>query len=99
MARYKLTKGSLSRIRYDRAGCEELVQQGYRLDGEVNDKNELVDDRVRLDDIDGKPKGDPEKDHLVEKARELGLGAPSALKRLSPDTLRDRIEEAEAAEE
>lgn len=35
-----------------------------------------------------------EKDLLVKKAHELGLGSPSTLKRLSEETLKERIEEA-----
>ena len=35
-----------------------------------------------------------EKDTLVKQAHELGLGSPSTLKRLSIETLQERIEEA-----
>jgi len=35
-----------------------------------------------------------DKDELVEQAHKLGLGSPSTLKRLSPETLKKRIEEA-----
>lgn len=35
-----------------------------------------------------------EKDELVDKAHGLGLGSPSTLKRLSIETLKERIEEA-----
>lgn len=36
-----------------------------------------------------------DKEDLVNKAHELGLGSPSTLKRLSVETLKERIEEAE----
>lgn len=40
---YKLTKGSLSRIRKNKAGIDELKEDGYTLDGEVNEKYEIID--------------------------------------------------------
>jgi len=42
MALYKLTKGTLSRIRTDKKGIDELLKNGYTLDGEVNKKYEVV---------------------------------------------------------
>lgn len=36
-----------------------------------------------------------DKEDLVNRAHELGLGSPSTLKRLSVETLKERIEEAE----
>ncbi len=94
MKRYRLTKGALSRVRFTREHCEELVKEGYTFDGEVDEKNRLIDDRVRLADLGEETQEDGEKSNLVEQARKLGLGAPSALKRLSVETLRQRIEEA-----
>ncbi len=40
---YKLTLGTLSRIRKTKKEIDELVEQGYTLDGEVNDKYEVID--------------------------------------------------------
>ena len=40
---YKLTKGTLSRIRKTKKEIDELLEQGYTLDGEVNEKYEVVD--------------------------------------------------------
>lgn len=36
MALYKLTKGSLSRIRSTEKDCKALIKEGYTLDGEVD---------------------------------------------------------------
>jgi hypothetical protein len=41
MALYKLTKGTLSRIRKSEKECKDLMKDGYVLDGEV-DKNYKV---------------------------------------------------------
>lgn len=35
-----------------------------------------------------------EKEQLIEEAHKLGIGSPSTLKRLSVETLKERIEEA-----
>ena len=40
---YKLTLGTLSRIRKTKKETDELIEQGYTLDGEVNDKYEVID--------------------------------------------------------
>ena len=40
---YKLTLGTLSRIRKTKKEIDELIEQGYTLDGEVNDKYEVID--------------------------------------------------------
>ena len=37
MKRYKLTKGSLSRIRTTEKGRDELIEEGYTFDGEVDE--------------------------------------------------------------
>lgn len=39
---YKLTKGTISVIRTDKASVAEAVKDGYRLDGEVNEAYEVV---------------------------------------------------------
>lgn len=39
---YKLTKGTLSRVREDQNGVQELLDKGYKLDGEVNDNYEVI---------------------------------------------------------
>jgi len=39
---YKLTLGTLSRIRKTKKEIDELIEQGYTLDGEVNDKYEVI---------------------------------------------------------
>jgi len=39
-------------------------------------------------------KTDENKDDLIEEAHKLGLGSPSTLKRLNPETLKKRIKEA-----
>ncbi len=40
---YKLTLGTLSRIRKTKKEIDELLAEGYTLDGEVNDKYEVID--------------------------------------------------------
>ena len=40
---YKLTLGTLSRIRKTKKEIDELIEQGYTLDGEVNEKYEVID--------------------------------------------------------
>ena len=39
---YKRTKGTLSRIRKTKKEIDELIEQGYTLDGECNDKYEIT---------------------------------------------------------
>ena len=39
---YKLTLGTLSRIRKTKKEIDELIEQGYTLDGEVNEKYEVI---------------------------------------------------------
>lgn len=39
---YKLTKGTVSVIRKDRAGVQEAIATGYSLDGECNEAYEIV---------------------------------------------------------
>lgn len=93
MALYKLTKGTLSLIRKTKEDCKDLMAKGFELIGEVDEDYNLIDNRVdqiKEDDPDEKMK-----EELVKYAHELGLGAPSQLKRLSIETLADRIEEAE----
>ena len=43
MKLYKLTKDTLSRIRFDEAGVKQLLKEGYKIDGEVNEKYEVID--------------------------------------------------------
>ena len=40
---YNLTKGTLARIRKTIKEIDELIEQGYTLDGEVNEKYEVID--------------------------------------------------------
>lgn len=40
---YKLTLGTLSRIRKTKKEIDELLAEGYTLDGEVNEKYEVID--------------------------------------------------------
>jgi len=40
---YKLTLGTLSRIRKTKKEIDELLAMGYTLDGEVNEKYEVID--------------------------------------------------------
>lgn len=42
MALYKLTKGSLSRIRSNEKDCKVLIKEGYSLDGEVDENYKVV---------------------------------------------------------
>lgn len=39
---YKLTLGTLSRIRKTKKEIDELIEQGYTLDGEVNEQYEVI---------------------------------------------------------
>lgn len=47
---YKLTKGSVSRIRKTKEEARALIKDGYTLDGEVNDKYEVIKKDVSLDE-------------------------------------------------
>jgi hypothetical protein len=42
---YKLTKGTVSVIRKDRAGVEEAKANGYALDGECDEQYNVIDAR------------------------------------------------------
>jgi len=46
---YKLTKGAVSRIRKTKAEAKELMKDGYTMDGEVNEKYEIIDANPVLD--------------------------------------------------
>ncbi len=39
---YRLTKGTLSRIRKTKEEVDKLIEQGYTLDGECDDKFEII---------------------------------------------------------
>lgn len=42
---YKLTKGTISVIRYDKKGVDEEISNGYALDGECDEKYEIINAR------------------------------------------------------
>lgn len=48
MALYKLTNGTVSKIRTDKKGVDALLAAGYKLDGEVDEKYEVIDDRPTI---------------------------------------------------
>ena len=43
MALYKLTKGTISVIRTTKDSVDEAIADGYKLDGEVNERYEIID--------------------------------------------------------
>lgn len=43
MALYKLTKGTVSVIRNSKAAVDEAISNGYKLDGECNERYEIID--------------------------------------------------------
>ena len=43
MPLYKLTKGPLSVIRTTKAAVDEAIADGYKLDGECNERYEIID--------------------------------------------------------
>ena len=43
MALYKLTKGTVSVIRNSKAAVDEEIANGYKLDGECNERYEIID--------------------------------------------------------
>lgn len=90
MALYKLTKGTLSRIRKDKAGCDELIEQGYVFDGEVDENFNPV---VSIPE--------EEKDSLSDLREEaVGLGlAPSIAERLkTKKAIQKKIDELKEGE-
>ena len=54
--KYKLTKGTLSRIRTNKKDIDALIKEGYVLDGKVNDKFEVIDDDPTFSKPKSKPK-------------------------------------------
>ena len=54
--KYKLTKGTLSRIRTNKKDIDALIKEGYVLDGKVNDKFEVIDDVPTFSKPKSKPK-------------------------------------------
>lgn len=89
MAKYKITKGPVSKIRTDKAEVSAMLAKGYVLDGEINDVGVIIDPNPVLDSA----------DPLAElKAELVSLGiAPSIVERYrSEKTLREKIEEAKA---
>ncbi len=47
---YRLTKGTLSRIRRDSAGVKELQAQGYALDGACDENGNVISTAVVFDE-------------------------------------------------
>jgi len=86
MANYKLTKGTLSRIRSDKEGVKELLNDGYILDGEVDKDYKVIDAYPKLfveDPLEA----------LREEAVSLGLARSTADRIKKEDTLKEKIEE------
>lgn len=87
---YKLTKGTLSRIRTTKKECDDLIEQGYILDGEVDKDYKVINPYPFANRSE-----EDEKEELVELAVEAGLGAKSTLSRWSIKKLKEEIEAAE----
>ena len=58
MALYKLTKGTVSVIRNSKAAVDEAIANGYKLDGECNERYEIID---------ADPFKEPEPEHKHKK--------------------------------
>ena len=85
MAKYKLTKGNISRIRTKKSDVEALVADGYTLDGEVDKDMNLVQ-KVDI------PEGD-ELDELREELVSLGCPKSTAARYKTESTLLEKIAE------
>ena len=81
---YKLTKGPLSRIRKDKAGVDELLEQGYKLDGEVDKTYQVVNPFPKFEE-------DP-LDGLRQELISLGVAPSQAARITKEETLREKIE-------
>jgi len=78
---YRLTKGSLSKLRDTTAGVKELQAEGFILEGECDEEGAITSTSVVLDDKDDDedPKGfaiSPEKKALVDAALAAGVLDP-----------------------
>ena len=83
---YKLTKGTLSRIRHNELDCKILMDEGYKMDGEVNKDYEVINPYPVFDKPD-------ELDELRAQAVKAGLAKSTAKRITNPDTLRKKIED------
>ena len=87
MKKYKLTKGSVSRVRTNKNDIAAMLANGYVLEGEINDKGLIIDPNPGIGE------GDPLA-HLKKELVSLGV-APSTVERYkSEKTLLEKIEEA-----
>lgn len=85
---YKLTKGTLSRIRSKQEDINALIDDGYKLDGQVNDKYEIINDRPEFKAIDPL-------DELRAELVSLGCAKSTAERYKNEGTLLDKIAEYE----
>lgn len=60
---YKLTKGTISKLREDAAGVKELQAEGYVLDGECDADGNVFTAAVVFD----KPEPEPDQDDAPKK--------------------------------
>jgi len=86
MALYKLTKGTLSRIRTKQEDIQALIDEGYTLDGEVDEKFNLLPPKVET-------KEDDPLNELREQLISLGCPKSTASRYKSEKTLLKKIEE------
>lgn len=86
MGLYKLTKGSLSRIRSKRDDINALIEDGYILDGEVDSDFNLLPKKIQIEEEDPL-------EGLREKLIDLGCPRSTAARYKSEETLLKKIEE------
>lgn len=100
MKQYKLTKGTISRIRTNKAGVDELLKEGYSLDGEVvqeGNSYRVVSSSVVFDDDEKAKAAKTAREALEAEAVTLEVGSKKDVKKLSDDDLKAAIEKAKAA--
>jgi hypothetical protein len=88
---YKLTKGTLSRIRTSRDECEKLIEDGYKLDGEVDNKYNVINPNPIFEEK-------SEVDQLKEKLISLGYPKSKANRLGKVERLQEEIDKIETVE-
>ena len=86
MGQYKLTKGSLSRIRSKREDIQSLIDDGYILDGEVDKDYNLLPKKVEI-------KEEDPLEELRDTLISLGCPRSTAERYRSEETLLKKIDE------
>lgn len=98
MALYKLTKGSLSKIRNTENGVRDLMACGFVFDGEVDTKFNVINPNPVF--VEEKNSGEDEELEILKKqAIDMGIPASSVNRFKTAEKLKEKIDSFGAEEE